>query len=275
MRFGYVVPNNLGIEDPQDLVRLGVLAEELGFDSVWVNHHILHIGYVKERLGTRPYQDALITLTWLAANTSKVRLGTSVLVMPYLHPMVLAKQLATLDQFSNGRLIVGLGAGSLPEENAALGVPYGSRGRYCNEFLQVLRKLWSEDEASFSGEFFSFEDICSSPKPRQQPHPLIVVGGNRPAALTRVAHYGDGWHPMNVAPDGVRRRMQDLRNLTGQIGREHVPAAVQVRLDMKRLDAETIAAYESEGVTDLIVHVATSSVEKQRTAMQEFARFLR
>jgi len=80
---------------------------------------------------------------------------------------------------------------------------------------------------------------------------------------------------MNVAPDGVRRRMQDLRNLTGQIGREHVPEAVQVRLDMKRLDAETIAAYESEGVTDLIVHVATSSVEKQRTAMREFARFLR
>ena len=211
MRFGYVVPNNLGIKDPQDLIQLGTFAEELGFDSLWVNHHILHVGYVKERLGTDPYQDALITLTWLAANTSTVRLGTSVLVMPYLHPMALAKQLATLDQLSNGRLIVGLGAGSLPEENAALGVPYGSRGRYCNEFLQVLRELWTKDDAGFSGEFFSFENICSSPKPLQNPHPLIVVGGNRPAALTRVANHGDGWHPMNVAPDGVRRRMQTLR----------------------------------------------------------------
>ena len=275
MRFGYVVPNNLGIKDPQDLIQLGTFAEELGFDSLWVNHHILHVGYVKERLGTDPYQDALITLTWLAANTSTVRLGTSVLVMPYLHPMALAKQLATLDQLSNGRLIVGLGAGSLPEENAALGVPYGSRGRYCNEFLQVLRELWTKDDAGFSGEFFSFENICSSPKPLQNPHPLIVVGGNRPAALTRVANHGDGWHPMNVAPDGVRRRMQTLRERTRELGREHVPQAVQVRLDMNRLDAETIAAYEAEGVTDLVVHVSTSKVEKQRAAMAEFARFLK
>lgn len=275
MRFGYVVPNNVGVEDPQDLIQLGVLAEELGFDSLWVNHHILHVGYVKERLGTDPYQDALITLTWLAANTSTVRLGTSVLVMPYLHPMALAKQLATLDQLSNGRLIVGLGAGSLPEENAALGVPYGSRGRYCNEFLQVLRKLWTEDQASFSGEFFSFENICSSPKPEQHPHPLIVVGGNRPPALTRVAKHGDGWHPMNLAPDGVRRRMESLHEQTRELGREHVPQAVQVRLDMNRLDVETIAAYAEEGVTDLVVHASSSSVEKQRLAMEEFAQFLR
>ena len=272
MRFGYVIPNNVGIQDPHDLVRLGVLAEELGFDSLWVNHHILHVGYVKDRLGHDPYQDALVTLTWLAAKTSTVRLGTSVLVMPYLHPMSLAKQLATLDQLSNGRLIVGLGAGSLPEENAALGVPYESRGRYCNEFLQVLRKLWTEDDASFSGEFFSFENLRSSPKPQQDPHPLIVVGGNRPAALTRVAKFGDGWHPMNVAPDGVRRRMETLQEKARESGREHVPKAVQVRLDMNRLSPETIVDYENEGVTDLVVHVSSSSVDKQIAAMREFAQ---
>ncbi len=274
MRFGFVLPNNLGVENPHDVVQLGVYAEELGFDSVWVNHHILHVGYVKERLGDRPYQDALVTLTWLAANTSTVKLGTSVLVMPYLHPMSLAKQLATLDQLSGGRLIVGLGAGSLPEENAALGVPYESRGRYCNEFLQVMRLLWTEDEPSFDGEFFSFENVGASPKPLQDPHPLIVVGGNRPAALKRVAHFGDGWHPMNVAPDGVQRRMQSLREQTAEVGREHVPQAVQVRLDMNRLDAETIAAYEAEGVTDLVVHAPTSNVDKQRAAMQEFSQFI-
>ncbi len=274
MRFGFVIPNNVGIEDPQALVELGVLAETSGFHSVWVNHHILHVGYVKERLGTRPYQDALIMLTWLAANTSTVKLGTSVLVMPYLHPMAVAKQLATLDQLSNGRLVVGLGAGSLPEENAALGVPYASRGRYCNEFLQVLRKLWTEDEASFDGEFFSFENLSSFPKPSQRPHPLIVIGGNRPAALRRVAEFGDGWHPMNVAPDGVRRRMDSLREQSRALGRADVPRAVQVRLDMSRLDADVIKAYEDEGVTDLVVHVSSSSVEKQQTAIREFAQFL-
>ena len=274
MRFGFVVPNNLGVENPHEVVELGVYAEELGFDSIWVNHHVLHVGYVKDRLGQRPYQDALVTLTWLATNTSKVKLGTSVLVMPYLHPMSLAKQLATLDQLSGGRLIVGLGAGSLPEENAALGVPYESRGRYCNEFIQVLRLLWTEDEPSFDGEFFSFQSVGASPKPLQDPHPLIVVGGNRPAALKRVAQFGDGWHPMNVAPDGVQRRMASLKEQTAEVGREHVPQAVQVRLDMNRLDAEVIAAYEAEGVTDLVVHAPTSSVEKQKAAMQEFSQFL-
>ena len=190
MRYGFVVPNNIGVEDVMDVVGLGIKAEELGFDSIWVNHHVLNLGYVKERLGTRPYQDALVTMTWLASKTERIGIGTSVMVMPYLHPMVLAKQLATLDQLSGGRLIVGLGAGSLPEENEALGVLYEKRGAYCNEFIEVLRALWTEDEASFSGEFFNFENIVTSPKPLQQPHPRMVVGGNRPPALRRAARFG-------------------------------------------------------------------------------------
>ena len=273
MRYGFVVPNNVGIKDPHDLIKLGVLAESLGFDSIWVNHHIVHVGYVKERLGTDPYQDALVTLTWLAAETSNIRLGTSVLVMPYLHPMALAKHLATLDQLSHGRLIVGLGAGSLPEENAVLGVPYESRGRYCNEFLQVLRVLWTDDQASFHGEFFSFDGLCSSPKPMQTPHPPIVIGGNRPAALKRVARFGDGWHPMNVSPDGVQRRMAELKAEAEAAGRAaEVPQAIQVRLDMNRVDADSVAAYAAEGVTDLVMHVSTSDVAKQQAAMEEFAK---
>ncbi len=271
MRYGFVLPNNLGVEDPSEVVGLGVRAEELGFDSVWVNHHILHLGYVKERLGTRPYQDALITLTWLASQTTRVQIGTSVLVMPYLHPMALAKQLATLDQLSNGRLVVGLGAGSLPEENEALGVPYKSRGKYCDEFLQVLRKLWTEDEASFSGEFFSFDKISAYPKPQQQPHPLIVIGGNRPPALKRVARYGDGWHPLNVSADGVERRMATLHEEASAAGRTQVPQAVQVRLDITRVNKETLPAYEKAGVTELVMHVASSSVAKQAAAIEAFA----
>ena len=272
MRYGFVIPNNVGIQDAHDLIRLGVHAEKLGFDSVWVNHHILHVGYVKDRLGTDPYQDALTVLTWLGAETSKIQLGTSVLVMPYLHPMALAKQLATLDQMSGGRLIVGLGAGSLPEENQALGVPYESRGRYCNEFLQVMRLLWTEDDASFDGEFFSFQNLTASPKPLQKPHPLMVVGGNRPAALKRVAKFGDGWHPMNVAPEGVQKRMAVIKEEAAAAGRGDVtPQAVQVRLDMNRVDEQTSADFEAEGVTDLVMHVSSSNTEKQMAAMDEFA----
>ncbi len=271
MRYGFVVPNNIGVEDVMDVVGLGIKAEELGFDSIWVNHHVLNLGYVKERLGTRPYQDALVTMTWLASKTERIGIGTSVMVMPYLHPMVLAKQLATLDQLSGGRLIVGLGAGSLPEENEALGVLYEERGAYCNEFIEVLRVLWTEDEASFSGEFFNFENLISSPKPAQQPHPPIVVGGNRPPALRRVAQHGDGWHPMNVSADGVVRRMEVLKTEAEKAGRPGVPSHVQVRLDMNRVTRESAAEYEAAGVTDLVMHVSTSDVAKQAAEMARFA----
>jgi len=271
MRYGFVIPNNVGIDNIKDLIGLGVRAEELGYDSVWVNHHVLHVGYVKDRLGTRPYQDALTVLTWIASRTETMKLGTSVLVMPYLHPMVLAKQIATLDQLSNGRLTVGLGAGSLPDENALLGVPYETRGYYCNEFIQVLKALWTDDEASFSGDYFNFDKLCSSPKPKQQPHPPIVVGGNRPPALRRVARYGDGWHPMNVSPDGVVRRMEKLQEEAADTGRNPLPELVQVRLGMERVNPESVAEYESAGVTDLIMHVLSSDTETQQQEMERFA----
>jgi probable F420-dependent oxidoreductase len=272
MRYGFVVPNNFGIADPNEVIRLGVRAEALGFDSVWVNHHVLNVGYVRERLGERPYHDALVTLTWLAAQTSRVSLGTSVLVMPYLHPMVLAKELATLDHLSGGRLVVGVGVGSLPEENAALGAPYASRGAYCNEFLEVLRLLWTEDRATFSGEFFAFDDLISSPKPLQTPHPPIVVGGNRPPALRRAARLGDGWHPMNVSPDGARRRLETVRADAALAGRDHVSDRVQVRLDMQRVTAESARDYADAGVSELVMSLNTDDVEKIDKALESFAR---
>ena len=271
IRYGFVIPNNVGVEDINDLIELGTRAEELGYDSIWVNHHVLHVGYVKERLGTKPYQDALTVLTWMASNTSTIKLGTSVLVMPYLHPMVLAKQLATLDQLSDGRLVIGLGAGSLPAENALLNVPYENRGTYCNEFIQVMKALWTDDKASFKGDYFEFDDLCSSPKPTQKPHPPIVVGGNRTPALRRVARYGDGWHPMNLSPDGVTRRLSMIEEEAKIVNRPPTTSIVQVRLDMERVNADSAAKYEAAGVTDLVMHVLSSDPDYQHTEMERFA----
>ena len=271
MRFGFVIPNNVGIDNIDDLINLGIRAEELGYDSLWVNHHVLHVGYVKDRLGTKPYQDALTVLTWLAAQTSTIKLGTSVLVMPYLHPMVLAKQIATLDQLSQGRLILGLGAGSLPDENALLGVPYESRGSYCNEFVQVLKALWTDDTASFKGDYFDFDQLCSSPKPSQHPHPPIVIGGNRAPALRRAARYGDGWHPMNISPEGVTRRLAVISEEANLAGRPEATSMVQVRLGMERVNTESAAKYEAAGVTDLVMHVLSSDPHSQQTEIERFA----
>lgn len=270
MRYGFVVPNNFGIQDPWAVIELGVRAEQLGFDSLWVNHHVLNVGYVGERLGTRPYHDALVTLTWLAARTERVRLGTSVLVLPYLHPMVLAKELATLDQLSGGRLVIGVGVGSLPDENAALGVPYERRGVYSNESIQVMRALWTGEPASYAGEFFDFSGVISSPTPFQRRNLPIMIGGNRPVALRRVARLGDGWHPMNLPPDSVAKRLPVIEAEARACGREPV-STIQVRLDMTRLNGEVVAEYEAVGVTDLIVSLNSGDVDEVGHALEAFA----
>lgn len=271
MQFGFTVPNNFGVADPHQVVELGVHAERLGFDSVWVNHHVINIGYVHDRLGNAPYHDALVTLTWLAAHTDRVRLGTSVLVMPYLHPMVLAKEIATLDHLSGGRIDLGLGVGSLPEENDVLGSDYEGRGRYSDEFIEVLLRLWTEDEASFDGEHWSFENVVTSPKPLQDPHPRLVIGGNRPPALRRVARLGDGWHPLGVSPSGVADRLVTIKAEAEAVGRDGIPSVIQVRLDLDRVTPEVTADYAAAGVDELVVSCTTGDVDVIRQKLEAFA----
>ena len=271
MKFGFTLPNNFGVDAPEDVVRLGVQAEQLGFDSLWVNHHIINVGYVHDRLGQAPYHDALVTLTWLAAHTNTAELGTSVLVMPYLHPMVLAKEIATLDNLCGGRIILGLGVGSLPEENEILGSDYEGRGHYSNEFIEVLRRLWTQDRATFAGEHWDFKDVVTSPKPRQTPHPPIVIGGNRAPALRRVAHLGDGWHPLGLTPEGVSDRLKLIREEAESIGRTLSAFPIQVRLDFQRMEADLVEAYEAAGVTDLVLSCNTGDVEEISETLSSFA----
>ena len=200
MRFGFKIPHNWGLENPQDLIDVATRAEALGFDSVWVSHHVLRTEHILARLGDRPYYDALTVLTYAAAVTKRVRLGTSVLVLPYFNPIVLAKTLATLDVLSSGRLIVGIGVGGQPHEAAALGSDFGRRGAYANESIEIMKALWTQEEPSFKGGFYSFSGVKFSPKPVQRPHPPILVGGQSRAALRRVARYGNGWFPSVASP---------------------------------------------------------------------------
>ena len=191
MKFGWILPNNWGVQRAVDVIDLGVRAESLGYDSVWVNHHVLNVGYVGERLGDRPYYDALTTLTWIAARTGRLRLGTSVLVLPYLNPLVLAKTVATLDVFSGGRVTLGVGVGMLPAENRALGSDYATRGAYADESIRVMRELWTAPEPSFHGRFFRFDRVKFSPKPLQPGGAIAEyqqIGVSELALSTSTAH---------------------------------------------------------------------------------------
>ena len=273
MKLGFVLPNNWGLPDVGDVIDLAVEAEEHGFDSVWVNHHVLNVGYIADRLGSDPYHDALTVLSWVGARTERVRLGTSVLVLPYLHPMVLAKQLATLDQLSGGRLICGVGVGSLPEENAALGVDYDGRGAYADESIEVLMALWSSSVADHEGQRFSFTELRQGPQPVQAPLPLWVGGAGGPARR-RVARYGHGWHPMCSA-NGLARRMPHLVEALEARGRSRADVVVAPRISADQIpDRAALDQWTEAGADQLIVGTTTADIDAIRRSMADLAELL-
>lgn len=270
MKFGFVLPNNWGIADAAAVAEVGVEAEALGLDSVWVNHHIVNAGYIADRLGQKPYHDALTVLTWVAARTESIQLGTSVLVMPYLHPMVAAKALATLDQMSGGRVIAGLGVGSLPEENTILDVLYEGRGRHGDEFIEVMQALWTEESASYSGDHFTFEGAIASPKPAQEKL-RVWIGGSGAPARRRAAAYGVGWHPMcSVA--GLASRMPAMIEQLGAQGRDRSDLIVAPRVDVRDVpDLAAVQAWADAGADELILSVSSHELSDHHAGLSHTA----
>ncbi len=270
MKLGFVLPNNWGLPDPVVLGDLAVEAEERGLDSVWVNHHVLNVGYIEQRLDTRPYHDALTVLTWAAARTERVELGTSVLVLPYLHPMVLAKGLATLDRLSGGRVIAGVGVGSLPEENAELGVGYDDRGAIGDEWIDVMRALWTSPEAEHAGTRFTFSGLKTGPQPIQQPLP-VWVGGSGGPARRRAARVGQGWHPM-CSVGGLARRMPLLVEALEAAGRDRASIVVAPRISVDQVpDRAAIEAWRDAGADHLVVGTSGDDLDQIRAGLAHLA----
>jgi probable F420-dependent oxidoreductase len=290
MEVGFGIPNNQGVEDPNDLVALAVTAERLGYSSIWVREHLFHSTYVAERLGDKPYHDALTVLTAIACSTKTVRLGTSVLVLPWHDPARLGKMVATLDQLSGGRVTLGVGVAITEDEFENLGVDFKTRGRRMDEILEALQALWTQDVPAFSGEFYRFGDLKFSPKPRQKPYPPLLIGGSSVAARRRVARLGDGWHTLRVSPaefaagrrDIIRRTEAEGRDpthlnysITLPMGFTGTPpgAPVRDRTALTGTDddiAETVGAYKEAGVDTIVVGVSTADLDANNEAMARF-----
>lgn len=174
--------------------------------------------------------DPLTVLTFVAANTQKVRLGTSVLVAAYRSPVVVAKMVATLDVLSGGRFILGLGAGWSADEFAAVNQRIADRDEQTDEFLKVLHELWTTEEPCFEGKYYRIPQSIFLPKPLQKPHPPIWIGGNSRRALLRAAELGDGWHPTNcLSASALAEEMKYLRGLARKAGRDPDAIALTVR----------------------------------------------
>ena len=238
MRIGVNLPT-VGLDHDRDFILpVAEAAERLGFDSLWATDHIV-MSYARE--SEYPYQrskteiamepgiqwiDPLLTLTLAVGATERVKVGTSVLVVPYRNPVVLANQCSTLDVLSGGRLILGVGTGWMREEFEALGVPPGERGRRTDEALEAMRILWSQDPASFQGNFFSFSDIVLACQPRTEGGPPIWVGGNTDPALRRALRYGDAWHGFEIYPEDLADVRARLERLGEEAGRD--PASLEL-----------------------------------------------
>jgi len=196
VEIGFAVPQAGSWATPDNQLRVARRAEELGYASLWTFQRLLFPAQPQGPRWTETYRsvlDPVVTLGYLAGHTTRVRLGVAVLNLPFVSPVLLAKQLTTLDIVSRGRLDVGLGLGWSREEYAASGTPYERRGQRAEEFLHVLRRLWTEPIVDFQGEFYTVPPARFAPKPIQQPHPPLLLGATADAALRRAGRLADGW----------------------------------------------------------------------------------
>ena len=230
---------------PQDLVRQAQLAEKLGYDSVWGNDHITPPNYVRDHVKRSPnFYDVLITLAMIAQATTRLRVGTALLVMPNREPVYLAKQVATIDQMSGGRFILAVGLGAYREEfEAWVGNRYPSahRGEMMEEGLSIFRSLISDKVSSFNGKYYSYKDIEMFPKPKQDPFPLYI-GGHNLKAVERAAAIGRGWLPGWRPLHEIEARIGTLREHAAAAGRN--PKEIEIAPQFSLLVGKTQEAAE-------------------------------
>jgi probable F420-dependent oxidoreductase len=303
MRYGFYLPTRGETATPPALATLVARAETLGFSSVMISDHIVFPVVIKSRYpytvdGSFPGQgdalDQLALMAFVAGKTSTLRLVTSVMILPYRNPVATAKTLATIDVLSGGRVTVGVGVGWLKEEFEALGAAaFDRRGAVSDEYLRIFKTLWTEDPASFSGDFYRFDALRCLPQPVQKPHPPIWVGGHTKAALRRAARFGDGWHPVGanpavpLAPTELRGLVDELFRLTESEGRD--PKALTISYKAPLYDtargggerrpfsgtpdqvAEDIATFAGLGVSELIFDFRSPSLAESLERMERFA----
>jgi len=289
VKFGICLPNFGNNLSREILVASAVEAEKLGYDSVWTTDHMT-IG------AAHPYPygkilESLTTLSFIAAKTETIGLGTSVVVMPLRPTLLTAKQLATIDFLSGGRLTVGVGAGWEPTEFRAFGVDFRKRGKLLEEQVRLLRVLWSSERPVFEGVYHRVRDVIFSPLPLQPGGPKILIGGNTEKAVRRALALGDGWHFTGIPFDELEERMALIRS-SGRSG-FIVSGRLTVKLDPKARSEETragsgerryvvgggpsevaegLSRYARMGVEHVAVYFGDHPLEKLLAKMREFVR---
>jgi probable F420-dependent oxidoreductase len=257
VKFG-LIHLNVGVcSYPEGTAQIARLAETAGFESLWAGEHVVLPDPQVPPSPAAPDErilDPVITLTYLAAHTRQIQLGTGILILPQRHPLVLAKELASLDELCGGRLIVGIGAGYLEPEFRALGVPYTTRGARTDDYLAAMRAIWTQSQPVYHGRFLSFEHIQAHPQPQRMLP--IVVGGQSAPAYRRVVQFGTGWYGWTLDLDATRRALSALRQALQRYDRPEELGKLDISVTPPRgaVTLEQAKRYADLGVDRLIIN---------------------
>jgi probable F420-dependent oxidoreductase len=256
MLLGLVHLNMGSMSRPDSVVAAAQAAEDAGFDSVWAGEHIVlpDPQAPPSPMAPRdPALDSLLTLTWAAAHTTTIRLATGIVILPQRNPVVLAKEVATMDVLSGGRVMLGVGAGYLEPEFRALGANFAERGAITDEYLESMQSLWYDDHPAYHGDHVDFAGIDAHPRPLQRPIP-IVAAGHSPPAYRRAVARAHGWYGYWLTPDDVATSLSSLRAAADQVGRPETLGDLEISVTPRgRITAERAAAFAELGVHRLVV----------------------
>jgi probable F420-dependent oxidoreductase len=265
-----------------DVAVVAQTAEALGFESLWLPEHAVMPVQVTTRYqgsvdGSIPPSmsdigDPFIGLARASAVTKTLKLGTGICLVPEHNPLLLAKEIATLDHLSNGRFLFGIGAGWLQEETEIMGGDFPHRWSQTREAVLAMKELWTQDQAEFHGQFYDFPPVRSSPKPCQKPHPPIFLGGSAKNVFARVAAWGDGWIPIRVTPEDIKKARATLDELATAAGRD--PRAIEITVYGEASDPDRLKRLEEAGVDRVIVRLQTTEGDAALSELERMAKQL-
>jgi len=260
-------------------------AERLGFSTLWAPEHVVLVDQYQSQYPysaqgrfpaptDAPIADPFLTLCTLASVTERIRLGTAICLVPEHNPLVLAKVIATLDCLSEGRLTLGVGVGWLEEEFRALGISWERRAQRTREYIEAMRRLWSEPLSSYHGEFVNFEQVRSNPKPVRGAALPVFFGGESGPALRRVAEYGNGWIGFNLTPDEAATKIRRIEELLKANGRKRSDVEMAVSNSAKPITPDDLKRYHDAGVEEFVVTGlrAPHTPEEAQSVLEKAAR---
>ncbi len=275
MKIGVSTVINSNSMGPAELARK---AEDVGFDSFWLPEHPVIPVHSNSRYGGTPdgsippfmadLGDPFIGLAMASANTNRIKLGTAVCLVPEHNPLVQAKQIAALDHQSAGRFIFGIGAGWLQEETEIMGGDFEHRWTQTREAIEVMKALWTQDEAEYHGRYYDFPPVKMYPKPARKPHPPVFLGGAARNVFRRVVAYGDGWMPVRATPGDVQAARATLDELAVSAGRD--PKSIEICVS-GAADLDEIGRMEDAGATMATVRLPSSAPGEAFPAMEKLA----